>query len=162
MNNKIHPAYLAGVADSDGSFTISKTHLNRLNVHYQCSFQLTWKKTPKSIAFFEKLKEQYGGSFFHQKAYPNSSFTQSPTIKYWLGNIKLEKFIKDILPYLELKKEQAENILEIRSLSPLGLYNKYNPKPESVKQLQNEIWLKSRNLNTKNSGNRSKNANHFS
>lgn len=110
---KKHPAYIAGVIDSDGSLSLAKRHINRVNPTYQGIFQLTWLKNNESIKFCEYLVNTYGGSYYTGKSH--SGFKNpKPICKYMLTGKKLVPFLKAVKPYLLLKKEQAEIILEYR------------------------------------------------
>src|SRR5579871_1392522 len=100
----IHKAYLAGMIDSDGAFSISMVHKRRPNPTFIPVFQLTWTLTHKSKQFMLQLQKQYGGNVYFPTMQKNTYKNSKQTIKYYLGNRNLKKFIKDVLPYLILKK----------------------------------------------------------
>lgn len=145
----INPAYLAGVVDSDGSLSICIQHKNRPNVVYSALFQLTWSINDRTITFFNKLIEQYGGSYSvstpsSKNSYPNTK----QVIHYSLSSAKIVPFIKDILPHLQLKRKQAINILRLRTFT--FQYNKYNPKPQRIKDFHAKLYKLNKEFNTKN------------
>jgi len=110
---KISPQYLAGVADSDGSFTYGKKWSGQRGKHYFAGqFQITWKKTPESVDFFEALVEKYGGSYFGDKTTKTYNRNGTDIIKYCATGEAVVKICKDVLPYLILKPERAQIVLD--------------------------------------------------
>lgn len=142
----INPAYLAGVIDSDGSFSISRLHKKRRNVSYSPSFQLTWSNTLLTREFFEQLKIQYGGSYFVGMPSSKNSFPNAKQIiKYCLVCRQIRKLIVDVLPFLILKRRQARTLLRL-------LNNTYKGrcKPERLSKFQEILWKKNKEYSTKN------------
>src|SRR5271165_3399475 len=107
----IEPQYLAGVADSDGSFSIAIKRSPDRSPYYRAVFQLTWSFDERTLQVITAIKEKYGGSFFIQKVgrknYPNSR----PTIKYSVESRKVMYLLRDILPYVKLKKKQVSTLI---------------------------------------------------
>lgn len=144
----MNPAYLAGVLDSDGSLTITIRHKARKNPNYCAFFQLTWTLTPESEKFLKEVQKIYGGSVYKPKT--TGTFKNSrPTIKYFLAYRKLHKFVSDILPHVQLKKQQCLNILELLNSTKYG-----KNKPEELKVKHHNLYLFNKKLNTKNTGDR--------
>lgn len=140
MKSSEFKAYLAGVIDSDGSIGISRRteKKNSKGYSYREIIQLTWKKTDQTVAFVEMLKNIYGGSTgFYKGGFNNST----DTVKYSADGKKAERMAKDLLPYLRLKRGQAELLLEMRSIKNVK-YGNGNRKPESVWNKENEIYEK--------------------
>lgn len=146
---ELHPAYLAGVLDSDGSLTLTIRHKKRVTPNYSAFFQLTWTHTDKSEKVMNQLKEKYGGSVYLPTIGVNHFPNSRPTIKYFLISKKLKPFLEDILPYVHLKKEQTLNILEFLKSVKMG-----KNKSQELKDLHYSLYLKNKSLNTKNSGDR--------
>lgn len=149
----IEPSYLAGLIDSDGSLTVSRIHPKRPNVSYVAAFQISWMANEKSISIFHSLKEKYGGSFGiydYTSSFTNSSKSKSGTIKYMLTGRKLKELIKDVLPFLKLKTEQAYNCLTLIDINKQNC-GKKNRSIEISKELEN-LWIANKNLNFKNTG----------
>jgi hypothetical protein len=98
---KITKQYIAGLFDGEGSIGIynRKDRYNGVCLRTQ----LTQNKTKESFLILNFLKDKYGGNLSEQK-------TLSDGIKYnWQLNPKgVEKFLKDIKPYLVLKNTQAQ------------------------------------------------------
>ena len=106
-------AYLAGVMDSDGYFTIKRDSYglwvigDRVNVSY---YERVGIKQTSPMAI-DLIKELFGGYRNIQK--PNAE-KGKPLHGIQLTNLQAYKFIKAIYPYLRIKKKQAEILLELR------------------------------------------------
>ncbi len=100
MSKKISKQYIAGFFDGEGSIGIYKRK-DRYNGACLRT-QLTQNKTKESCYILAYLKDKYGGNITEQK-------TLSGGVKYnWQLNAKgIPIFLRDILPYLILKKHQA-------------------------------------------------------
>lgn len=151
---KLHPAYLAGVLDSDGSLSIVIRHKNRPTPNFTACFSLTWTLTKKCERVMKILKKQYGGSIHIQKRNKNSFKNNKPTLKYFIVSRQLKPFVLDILPYVQLKKEQCKTILKLLNSSYFGQYGHGRPKPKKLQNFHYNLYLKNKSLNTKNSGDR--------
>lgn len=150
----ISPEYLAGVWDSDGSISVAIKHSKRPNPSYIVSLQLTWSDTPKVRKFLSQLTEEYSGQFYESKSMKNRYPGSRAVVKYSIACQKSRKLLEAILPFLQLKKEQAELALNVLNTTEYGKYGAGRPKPEDLKQKHYNIYLQMKNLNTKNSGDR--------
>lgn len=133
-------AYLAGVVDSDGAIGISR-RTEKLNTHgysYREVVQLTWKKTDPATQFLYKLQNIYGGSVGFYKGGFNKS---TETVRFSVDGRGAGKLAKDILPYLNLKKRQAELVIEMRALKGVK-YGNGNKKPDSIWEKELTIYNK--------------------
>jgi hypothetical protein len=147
MNSVAFHAYIAGVVDSDGSFSINKQHSGRVNQSYTPIFQLTWTNTPKAKKVFDRLVLEYGGSYCLVKSSSTGYANSRPYLKYMLTSGKLNKFVADVLPYLCLKRQQAINILRLRKFTPKpGI----KTKPVRIVEFQHKLYELNKQLNTKN------------
>lgn len=106
------PAYLAGVLDSDGSLSISRSHVKRKHVAYVPVFQLTWKLKKGVREIMDYLISKYGGNYFYYEA-KKTYGTKTNCLKYGLSSKKLKQFLLDIKPYVILKQDQLKNCLVI-------------------------------------------------
>jgi|CXWL01.1.fsa_nt_gi hypothetical protein len=142
----ISPEYLAGLADSDGSFSIYyDKNSRRKNGHHKGAFQLGWKYSKKAEQILNSIKVKYKGNICRTKN--KQSFNKTcDVIKYMSTNKMLYKLIIDILPFLLLKKKQAQLILKLSKtykLTPGSLTKRtFNYREKLYQQI--------RNLNTKN------------
>ncbi len=133
-------AYLAGVIDSDGSIGISK-RTEKMNTHgysYRETVQLTWKYDNATLKFVNMLKNIYGGS---TGIYSGGFNNKTETVRYSADGKGAERIAKDILPYLILKKKQAELVLEMRLIKNVK-YGNGNKKPEFVWLAEEAIYQK--------------------
>jgi len=145
--------YLAGVADSDGSFTFPKhKRSNNPNGYtFRPAFQLTWKYSDHSLSVFKDLKKKYKGSFYIGRSHSGYNKTKSKIIKYYVQGQSLIDLCKDIVPFLRLKKKQAKLILEHwKSVKPRGTWNQWHKKPKLIYNKENDLYKKFYKLNTKN------------
>jgi hypothetical protein len=65
---------------------------------------------------------------------------------------KSEKLLKDIKPYIFLKKEQVILALDLLKTMKFGVYGNGRPKPKRLFKKHENICHKVRFLNDKNSG----------
>lgn len=131
-------SYLAGVIDSDGSIGISRRTepSNSHGYSYREVIQITWKKSDKTTEFLSKLKNIYGGSLgFYKGGFDK----KTDTVRYSLDGKGSVAFARDILPYLILKKNQAELLLEIRALKEVR-YGNNHLKPLHIWEKEDEIY----------------------
>lgn len=115
--NEIEYAYLAGVLDSDGSFSIAidtwrQRHLGR-NPAYQ-EIVAIGQCDPQAI---QLAKELFGGSVRAEKARAEN---RRPMF-YWQATNKIAvECVRALLPYLRIKRRQAELILALRAIKDRG------------------------------------------
>ena len=90
-------AYTAGIVDGEGNICIRITSGKRLDMAVSVTSTDEW--------LCQWLKMQYGGSVHLMKAYkPN----WKPGHRWWIASNQAANFLKLILPYLNLKRPQAE------------------------------------------------------
>lgn len=102
------PEYIAGVLDADGSFSILRKRRPGLaNGHdYRAAVQLSWIETPRTLAVLEHLRDRYGGRIAREERATNT------IIRWHIWSRKTEPLLRDVLPHLQLKREQAECLLQ--------------------------------------------------
>ena len=102
MVNKIEKAYIAGLIDGEGCIFLGRRfdkRNGRNRMYYKLEVILVMSN-PNAIIF---VKERYGGALDKQKNGVNKSL-------YWrlnIASIKALNLLKDILPYLRIKKASA-------------------------------------------------------
>jgi hypothetical protein len=96
MKNEIMLAYMAGFFDGEGSINIIKRNRGNWTPEYTLSVAMG-QKDGKTLDW---VKDNFGGNVYVIKR--DGSF-------FWLcGNVKAITFLKQLLPYLQYKKSQAE------------------------------------------------------
>jgi hypothetical protein len=113
MKREILLSYLAGVMDSDGYFTIRRESYglrirkDRVNPDYYERVGL--KQTSPLV--IDLIKKYFGGYRSIQK--PNAK-NGKPLHSIELSCLKAHKFVKEIYPYLKIKKKQAKILFKLR------------------------------------------------
>ena len=144
---ELKAAYLAGVFDSDGSFSVARRNMKRSSISYVAMVQLSWKKTDIAEMFFIALSAKYGGSYQSCDS-TNTAKSYGKTgryLKFSATGEAAERIARDLVPYLILKKQQAMNLLELRTLVKPGP----NRDPEVTARLE-ELYHFNKSLNHKN------------
>jgi hypothetical protein len=98
----IHPAYLAGLIDGDGTVTIEVT-LQRKDNRFSFYPVLKLGLAKSEGWLLEKLVESFGGRIWVKNHYVEWALTNKKEIA---------RILKSILPYLQLKRGRAELVLK--------------------------------------------------
>jgi len=106
--SKIHPAYVAGFIDGEGCIRIDKSFPVRRSVHYK--LVVTIGNNEDEILGL--LQKQYGGGVHRRcgKKYGNI---------YYMWDVRgkaATNLLEEILPYLNIKLEQAKKALEFQNM----------------------------------------------
>ena len=125
-------AYIAGIMDADGYFTIKRdTYRTRVikdrenPTYYE---RVGIKQTSKEA--IELIYKYFGGYYHIEKS---SAKNGKPLYAVELRNLKAHNFIKAIYPYLRIKKKQAEILLKLRESIRRG-------KTKRKKTMQRTRW----------------------
>lgn len=150
--NVMFAAYIAGVMDADGSISISKVHKKRPNPSYIVAIQITWNCSEKTLKTFEEIRSCYGGNICKSRRTLSTGFNswETNSYRYNLTSKSSERFLKDILPFLRLKRKQCKNALRIIATTIQGKYGHGNPKPEKLKKFHEKLYILNKSLNSKN------------
>lgn len=119
--------------------------------HYRAIFQLSWAPSLEAKILMDHLKNKYGGSYSVCSRKAGFISKHTTTLKYSVESAGLYRFIKDIKPFLVLKKKRAEiifKLLKIRQKSFTG-----RTKPERIWKKEDKIYLQMNNFNSKNKKN---------
>lgn len=105
-------AYVAGILDGEGSISISATTLHTSSGNPYKGYDLKVMISNTDMGLMEWLKETFGGNYREGKQ--NSAIKQNKICYRWtLGSYKLmEKFLLGVLPYMLMKREQANLALQ--------------------------------------------------
>lgn len=117
-------AYLAGAIDSDGSIGIKRStyhiRVRKDAVNATYSERILLKQVTPHIP--ELLKECFGGTFRMEKA---STTDGKPLFSYGCTDKNAARACELMLPYLRIKKPQAQLLLELRESKQPG-YGKFS------------------------------------
>lgn len=146
----VHWAYLAGLIDGEGSFVIQKTSVEKIAKSCRA-------KTPKYLAYFcigmvdksplELIQETINAGKVYEERVPDR---RSIWRIRFAGRLKLIPFVENLLPYLIVKKKQAELILDFcKNWETPGQKERGYRACVSHQELQRreEAYLKMRKLN---------------
>lgn len=101
--------YLAGVFDSDGSFSI---WCDRSGNNWRGQLRITWKNTELTSSLMEDIREEYGGNIY--RGHSSSGYIKAwPYILYQNHSKRALPLIEAILPRLRLKQRQAELVAQL-------------------------------------------------
>lgn len=130
-------AYFAGFFDGEGCVNIGKSKPKNRSMHFQLR-ALASNTNPQTLKMLQKC---FGGKIYkspHRKR-------RKPCWQWVVASVKAEKFLKSILPYLVIKKEEAILGLEFRKLKT----NKRKPllSEDLIKREEYKTRLSSMKLN---------------
>ena len=139
--NEIEKAWIAGIIDGEGCIFIKK----RVRSDGKCKFHgyqmgITVGNTDRRM--IDRLKFLTGFGSIHEVIEKRESRNRKSYI--WITGAKNGFiFLSKIKDYLICKKEQAEIALQIQSL----ISNSRNYVKEEIKNLQDDLYLKMKELN---------------
>lgn len=104
-------AYIAGLLDGEGCIYISKNRPSKRTRTVNPFYRLYVVISNTHLGAMVWLHNQLGGSLAQQKA-TRTSFSSNPIWNWRLSTRQAARFLEAVLPYLRIKKEQAEVALE--------------------------------------------------
>ena len=116
LKGKLLLAYLAGIIDGEGSVMIKR---HRVDSKRGFRFELAVSVTNTALWLLELLKLNFGGRIDRQK---QKKPIHKPCWIWRIDGPSAESCLKALLPFLQLKKAQAELALEFHSQQKRGLY----------------------------------------
>ena len=113
MNRELEVAYLAGVLDSDGWFTIHLNTKQSANPTYSPDFGIN-QVEPHAIDLVQKL---FGGrtSVIDYSKHKANRFSTKPMYHWSPDKLGMAIILKELIPYLRIKRKQAEILLALRT-----------------------------------------------
>jgi hypothetical protein len=108
-DRKLLMAYLAGVMDGDGSFSLLRLKKGSKNYLYAPMLQCaSWR-----LEFIHLLKETFGGNLVKGKMHINKKGEETHALTYWKlrSNRNCLGALLELKPYLRIKKNRASNLL---------------------------------------------------
>jgi len=110
--NKLLFSYLAGIMDSDGYFSIKKS-LSTGKATY-CGI-VGMKQVCDKVPFL--LKDTFGGSVCNEKP---AAANRKACFRFSASCREAATLCKSLLPYLKVKRDQAQNIINMNETKSLG------------------------------------------
>ena len=107
-------AYTAGIIDGEGCIRINKRHSNRCRVGFELQLNVRVRNTNEWLIRW--LQFQFGGSIRSDKQKGN----RKDAWEWCLGTRQALEFLKQILPYLQIKRPQAELAVEFQRNKHFG------------------------------------------
>ena len=113
-------AYLAGIVDGEGSLCIYRVNPAKYNRYQTPNFRSVLNISNTKKELFDWIEENFSNLNHKSKKHKRSIFKKNSTHERWIyewviQGHSLVDICTQILPYLVLKKRQAELILEFRS-----------------------------------------------
>jgi len=143
---KLSTQYIAGFVDGEGYLSILKLRRKsaRGGIWYQAVIKVSQRE--KDAKVLEYIQETYGGIMSNRRIYTDNS---CPSLTLDIKNRKdIQRMLNDLLPYLIVKKKQAELLLEFLDLPKVK-----TRKPEKLftiddlKEKQSQLYEVARKLN---------------
>jgi hypothetical protein len=153
MDEKEFLIWLAGFVDGEGSIGISRRDIGKKYPNYKVFFCIT--NTNKEI--LEKIKEFAGNIGYIQqhikKKNPllesnKSRFGKKETYDFSLSKKQAKEFLKLIYPYLQVKKRQAELVINFPEQRHFGLKGHWGGRAVDweTKKIQEKMYWECRKL----------------
>ncbi len=118
---KLMLAYLAGAIDSDGSISIRRStygmRKRKDRISPMFSPRISLRQTSNIVP--NLLKQVFGGTTYIDKPAKNVK-NGKKLYCYEAQNLIAENAIRKLLPYLKIKKPQAELVLQLQQIKTLG------------------------------------------
>src|ERR1035437_2085854 len=108
-------SYLAGFMDGEGTITLKRIKRKGLVYHQP---YISCAQVIKGIKALDLLKDTFGGSFYTYR----QKGMRSDTVQWVVASQKALECAKQLLPYLILKKKQAELLISFYDLERTTKY----------------------------------------
>lgn len=147
-------AYAAGLIDGEGCIRVAKSNRKRTNgaegrmMVYYMTVQVN--STTKPLVDF--LRERWGGSLTALAG--SEAMNRKPKWHWQVSASIAAKLLEDVYPFLVVKKEQAMFARAFQAMQkrwgafgPVG--NRQSHRPPEVLEMQERIFQKTKQLNTR-------------
>ena len=103
---KLNASYIAGFLDGDGSIYVRLKPNETYRFRFQIAPNIVFYQSKKETKFLKRLKKIIGGGYIR--------FRNDGIAEYIIGDTQtMRDLIKQIKPYLVLKKAQADLLIQI-------------------------------------------------
>ena len=136
----LEKAYLAGIIDGEGCIMIDGQFLSTIRVQVS--------NTNATLIHF--LEEVYGGAV--QCVNPKATYkcgVRKPLFQWRVTTSKAERVLKDVLPYLKIKRDHALTALKLREVIRKEDFPRSGGIPEEVMYKRRLCWAVLSTLNQK-------------
>jgi len=147
-------AYLAGIVDGEGSLCIYRVNPAKYNRYQNPNFRSVLNISNTRKELFDWIEEHFG-NLNHSKKHRRSIFKKNSVHERWIyewviQGHRLVDICSQLLPYLVLKKRQAELIIEFRKTYEIQKgFGAHTPlSPEIIAQRE-DIRVEMTRLNAK-------------
>lgn len=147
-------AYLAGIVDGEGCLCIYRVNPAKYNRYQNPCFRSVLNISNTRKELFDWI-EEYFGNLNHSKKHRRSIFKKNSTHERWIyewviQGHRLVDICTQLLPYLVLKKRQAELIIEFRKTFELQKgFGAHTPLAPDIIALREDIRIEISRLNAK-------------
>lgn len=147
-------AYLAGIVDGEGSICIYRVNPAKYNRYQNPCFRSVLNISNTRKELFDWIEEHFG-NLNHSKKHRRSIFKKNSTHERWIyewvvQGHRLVDICTQILPYLVLKKRQAELTIEFRKTYELQkCFGAHTPLNPDIIALREDIRIEMSSLNAK-------------
>ena len=123
-------AYAAGVIDSDGTIVIAR-RANRAGSSLSWAVKLhVGQVEPEAV---ELLLELFGGSIQPRRFKPTAAMERGRPVHVWSVGARLAgAALEELIPYLRIKRRQAELALRMRELQEHRTHSPGRPRDEAI------------------------------
>jgi hypothetical protein len=132
-------AWAAGFVDGEGYVGMqNSTHTYNRHTHFQGLMSVAQAKTDEPLQILSRL---FGGKVTWRKNQGNGAY-------YWvLYGQKMAVCLRALLPYLVVKRRQAEVCLEYQETCWADSHGRYSPMPEEIQAKRLALYTELRALN---------------
>ena len=143
---ELDKAWVAGLVDGEGSLALKRQIRKDVYItNYQVWVTVGMSERPENRGALEWLHKHYGGSLGVQKR-KGAEAHRRDKIAWTVVSQDGLRFLKDVQPYLRIKKEQARLLIDFQE----NWKSRFGMKRDPVKKLKHEwFFYQLRELNTK-------------
>jgi hypothetical protein len=134
-------AYVAGLFDGEGSIVIGVSKPSIRNKQKSPSHWLQVGITNTSKELIVWLKDSFGGHISDNSHSPSRK-KQRPCWAWRVNSHEACKFLKSILPFLKVKKKQAELAIEFQESAKNMNGRENKSQQEKEKEIEKRNWYK--------------------
>lgn len=140
---ELHPAYVAGILDGEGSISVYRT--TTPSGHEKFQLQVCVVMREESI--IRELANQYGGNVRRDDRNARINPDHSVVWRWRIGDKKAAAFLSKVKEYLLAKRVQAELAIHFTEYKPAG-----GKRTSQQLLVQQDVWREMRRQNMRGVG----------